>query len=158
MTIYRMDDPAYWIVPENYTQFDDLRTSHLLLGEQDPASPRVVIMDMGPGFVIPRHMHGCERFQMVVKGSLYSHDGILYPGDIMIAHAGEVYGPKVAGADGCMTVEFFAQLGTSQSVYELADGSMVKFNPGSGEQLPENLAQSDWVEERQKEIAAISAK
>src|SRR5262245_6770307 len=122
MPIYSMDQAEYWITPDNYIQFEDLRTSHLLIGDS-PAAPRIVIMDMGPGFVIPRHYHGCERFEVIVKGSLFAGDDELGIGTIMLAHAGEVYGPKVAGPEGCLTVEVFERLDTSQSVYELDDGT-----------------------------------
>src|SRR5689334_12354702 len=108
MAEYKMEDREYWTTPAGYAEFANVRLSERLLGENLPETGRIVIMDMKPGFVIPRHRHGCDRFEMVVKGSLFSGDDILYPGDVMVAHADESYGPKMAGPDGCMTVEFFA--------------------------------------------------
>lgn len=149
MAIYSMDDAEYWIEPPNFIQFDDMRSSHRVLGDE-PGDPRVVILDMKPGYVIPRHSHGCERFEVIVKGSLYFEDQELQVGTIMLAHPGEVYGPKVAGPNGCVTAEVFAHNDISTSAFELDDGSFVTFNTTSGMGLPENLAQKDWIEEHQR--------
>ncbi|ADP80896.1 cupin domain-containing protein [Pseudofrankia inefficax] len=149
MAIYSMDQAEYWVEPESFIQFEDMRTSHRLLGE-DPGSPRVVVMDMKPGFVIPRHAHGCERFEVIVQGSLYSGDDELRVGTIMLAHPGEVYGPKVAGPEGCMTVEVFARNDTSASEFELDDGTFFTFSTTADKEYPPNLARREWIEEHQR--------
>jgi hypothetical protein len=144
MAEFSMEQPEYWVYPEAIMKFEGLRTAQRLLGE-GRSVPRILILDMQPGFVINRHYHDCERFEMIVKGSLYSGDGMLHVGAVMTAHAGELYGPKVAGPEGCMSVEVFAE--TSDPVFELDDGSLFFLNPTSGQELPKNLAQSDWIEE-----------
>jgi hypothetical protein len=151
-----MDQAEYWLQPDNYIQLDGIRSSHRVLGS-DRRAPRIVIMDMGPGFLIPRHYHGCERYEMIVTGSFYSGDEVLHPGDVMLAHANEVYGPKLAGPTGCMTVEVFERLDTSGSVYELDDGTWFALDTTSGDALPENLAGMDWVRARRTEIMTLLA-
>jgi hypothetical protein len=140
MATKRMSDPDYWVVPPNYIQMDGIRSSHMLLGPDLPSTPRIVVLEMQPGFILPRHHHGCARFEMIVKGSLHAGDEVLHPGDIMTADANETYGPKVAGPDGCVTVELFADQQSSGSRYELDDGSFYALDTTSGDRLPDNLA------------------
>jgi hypothetical protein len=144
MPNYTMDQAEYWVDADKYAAFENLRTSNRVLGD-DPRSPRIVIMDMGPGFVIPRHSHGCERYEMIVSGSLYSQEEVLHVGDVMLAHADEVYGPKIAGPEGCMTLEVFERNDTSGSRYELEDGTMITVDTTGGEQFPENIASHEWI-------------
>lgn len=157
MATTRMTDPDYWIQPANYIQVDGIRSSHLSLGDDEPSAPRVVILEMQPGFILPRHHHGCARFEMIVKGSLHSDGEVLYSGDIMTAGTNETYGPKVAGPDGCTTVEFFASQQSAGSEYELDDGSFYALNTTSGDQLPPNLAFATESELLRAEILAIAA-
>jgi len=50
-------------------------------------------------------------------------DRVLHPGDIMVSPPNEFYGPHVAGAEGCITVEVFASLaGVGNILYDTADG------------------------------------
>jgi hypothetical protein len=146
MANYTKDDPEYWVDAQKYAAFENLRTSNRVLGD-NPESPRIVVMDMGPGFVIPRHSHGCERYEMIVTGSLYSEEGVHNVGDVMLARADEIYGPKVAGPEGCMTVEVFERYDTSGSIYELEDGSMFTIDTVGGEQFPDNIAHHEWIQE-----------
>lgn len=156
-----MQDPEYWQVPEarrgTSERLDDVRLGYFLLGEDAPETPRVLVMDMQPGFVIPRHAHGCERFEVVVKGSLHVGDDVFGPGDVLTAHADEFYGPKLAGPEGCMTVEVFAQQGPSAALYELDDGSAAYLRPEPGAPWPPaNIAQRGWIDARRAEILAAA--
>lgn len=162
MPNYSMQDPEYWQVPEerrgSAASLQDVRLSYFLLGQDLPETPRVLIMDMDPGFVIPRHAHGCERFEVIVRGSLYVGDDVFHPGDVLTAHADELYGPKVAGPEGCLTAEVFAEQGSSAPAYELDDGTTVYAKPSPGAPWPpENIAQRDWIEERRREALAGAA-
>ena len=151
MPNYTMDQPEYWFEADKFGLMDNIRTSSLVLGNLD-TSPRIVVMDMGPAFLIPRHSHGCERYEMIVTGSLYSGEEVFHPGDIMLAHADEVYGPKMAGPEGCMTVEVFERDDTAASAYELDDGTI--FHRAVGQGFPDNIAGMDWITEKRAKIMA----
>ena len=73
-------------------------------------SPAVVVLEMPPDYVLFRHAHVCHRFEVVVKGSMEADGRTLVAGDVMTARPGELYGPHVAGPDGCTTVEVFGSL------------------------------------------------
>src|SRR5438045_1690818 len=99
MPNYTPDDPEYWQLPEGYAEalaasgVRDIRLSHFFLGPDTADTPKIVVLDMEPGFVLPRHAHGCERFEVIVRGSLWLGEQELPAGTIMTARAGEFYGP-----------------------------------------------------------------
>jgi hypothetical protein len=134
MPDYSMDaDPEYWQAPERFRALHEklrslgIRASYFPVGDADSdATPVAVIVEMPPGFVIMRHAHPCARFEVIVRGTLESEDKILRPGDVMVSAAGELYGPKKAGPDGCTTIEVFATApGVTKRIEERADGSIV---------------------------------
>lgn len=100
-------------------------TRVFVLGE-DPAdaeAPAVVLLEMPPHYVLFRHAHICHRFEVVVRGSLQAGGRTLGPGDVMTARPGELYGPHVAGPEGCTTAEVFGSLeGVFRVLSETADG------------------------------------
>ncbi len=134
MPNYSMDDEEYWQVPEHMAAIPEVaeelgvRTSVFALG--DPLAeqtPVALVLDMPPGYELGRHAHPCERFEVVVRGSILAGDRMLGPGAVMTAGPNELYGPKTAGPDGCTTVEFFATMsGTYMRVTEGADGLEVR--------------------------------
>jgi hypothetical protein len=77
---------------------------------QDRDAPAVVVLKMPPGYRLFRHAHICHRFEIVVAGTLEADGRTLRPGDVMTARPGELYGPHVAGPDGCTTAEVFGSL------------------------------------------------
>jgi hypothetical protein len=73
-----------------------------------------------------RHAHPCDRFEVIVRGTLEAEDRTLRVGDVMTSKAGELYGPKKAGKDGCTTIEVFGTAaGVTKRIEERADGSTV---------------------------------
>jgi hypothetical protein len=126
-------DPGYWQAPERFRAlFEKLRSfgiraSYFPIGDADnDATPVAVVVEMPPGFVIMRHAHPCDRFEVIVRGTLASEERVLQPGDIMVSKAGELYGPKTAGKDGCTTIEVFGNApGVTQRIEERPDGSVV---------------------------------
>lgn len=127
------EDPDYWQAPERFRAlFEklrsmDIRASYFPLGDaDDDHTPVAVVVEMQPGFVIMRHAHPCNRFEVIVRGTLESEDRVLRPGDVMVSNAGELYGPKKAGKDGCTTIEVFGTAaGVTKRIEERADGSTV---------------------------------
>ena len=84
-------------------------------------APAVVMLKMPPGYRLFRHAHICHRFEVIVTGTLEVNGEILGPGAVMTARPGEMYGPHIAGAEGCTTAEVF---GAHEGVYRIiAEGS-----------------------------------
>jgi len=99
-------------------------------------SPAVVMLQMPPNYVLFRHAHICQRFEVVVTGSLEAGGKTFRPGDVMTAKPGELYGPHTAGPEGCTTAEVFGSLeGVFRVLAESPDG-VREFNFLQGE-LPE---------------------
>jgi len=133
MADYSMDrDPEYWQAPARFRALFEkmhslgVRVSYFPLGDaDDDNTPVAVVVEMKPGFVIMRHAHPCARFETIVRGSLEAGDTVLQVGDVMVSAAGELYGPKTAGKDGCTTIEVFGTAaGVTQRIEERADGSV----------------------------------
>ena len=131
MPDYSMDDdPDYWQAPERFralferVQSFGLRASYFPLGDPDnDATPVAVTVEMPPGFTIMRHAHPCDRFEVIVRGTLKDGDRILRAGDVMTSKAHEMYGPKTAGKDGCTTIEVFGNApGVTQRIEERPGG------------------------------------
>jgi anti-sigma factor ChrR (cupin superfamily) len=134
MPDYSMDnDPDYWQAPQRFRALFEkmhslgVRVSYFPLGDaHNDATPVAVVVEMQPGFVIMRHAHPCDRFEVIVRGTLEAEDRVLHVGDVMTSKAGELYGPKKAGKDGCTTIEVFGTAaGVTQRIEERADGSTV---------------------------------
>jgi hypothetical protein len=157
MPNYSMNDPEYWELPAKYEPLANKarEASFFVIGEvEDMEAPVAAVLVMPPGYVITRHAHDCERFEVVVKGSIDVGEKVLYPGDVMTARPGELYGPKVCGPEGCTTVEIFStQRGIDGPIiHELTDGTTVGVNYIGGERRPDNIAGMEGVEER---VAAV---
>jgi hypothetical protein len=57
-------------------------TLHVMGVSSDEAAPAALIFTMPPNSVIPRHAHLCERFEIILEGSLTNEEGLLLgPGD-----------------------------------------------------------------------------
>jgi quercetin dioxygenase-like cupin family protein len=112
-------------------------TMHVLGDPADESAPATLIFTMAPNLVLPRHAHSCERFEVVLEGSLKVEDNELElgPGDVMIARPGEAYGPHTAGPEGCRTLEIFSTLAGAHSIlFETPDG-ILSVDFGSPEAL-----------------------
>ena len=134
MPDYSMDhDPDYWQAPQRFRALFDkmhalgVKVSYFPIGDADnDATPVAVVVEMPPGFVIMRHAHPCDRFEVIVQGTLESDARVLRVGDVMTSKADELYGPKRAGPEGCTTIEIFGDaLGVTQRIEERPDGSRV---------------------------------
>lgn len=142
---FRKDTPGYW---ERYpAQIKDMAkvmemsgltpSSMFVMGEEsDESAPAALIFTMAPGATIDRHSHKCERFEIILEGSLLVDDMVLGPGDVMLARPGEAYGPHTAGPDGCRTLEIFGTLaGAHHLYYEVPEGPPLSVEFGSLEAL-----------------------
>jgi anti-sigma factor ChrR (cupin superfamily) len=133
-TFGSVHDEAFWNrVPAPYLQplvdnclaFDGMGYRLFALGDpDDPETPAVVLFRAPPGYVLPRHSHDCERFEVVVEGSLTDEHGeVLTPGSIATAGPAQMYGPSVAGPGGYISAELFSRLaGAYQITWDAKGG------------------------------------
>jgi hypothetical protein len=131
---FRKDTPGYWDrYPEHLKDMAGIMadsrltpaTMHVMGEPSDEAAPTALIFTMPPNSTIPRHAHDCERFEVILEGSLMVDDMVLGPGDVMIARPGESYGPHTAGPDGCRTLEVFGTLAGAHSlIYDTPAGPL----------------------------------
>lgn len=137
MAHHRLNDPGFWdLEPDFLKPVQDacrpfgLDICHFVLGDPDsPATPVAAVLRMPPGYELPRHAHPVVRFEVIVQGSM-TVDGEVYgPGDVMISPPDEMYGPHIAGPDGCTTVEVFSSItGTGNVRYDDGDaGEQVSY-------------------------------
>ena len=124
----KKDSPEYWnLYPKQISEMGEIMeaskltpaTMHVLGEPDDETAPAALIFTMPPHYVLPRHGHVCERFEIILEGSMIVDGLALGPGDIMIARKGEFYGPHVAGPDGCRTLEVFSTLAAAH--HQLSD-------------------------------------
>jgi hypothetical protein len=110
------------------------------LGDQEDLSvPAALYLEMPPGYTLFRHGHPCERFEIVIQGSLDVGDGrIAKPGDVFTAKPGELYGPHTTGPDGATTIEVFGHLdGMFRLLYEDDNGTVVEIDARKGQVAPD---------------------
>src|SRR3546814_10216489 len=73
---------------------------------------------MAPGYRLPRHAHDCFRLEVIMQGSMDVGDGrILKTGAVMMSEPLTLYGPHIAGAEGCVTLEIFSNHRASHTTY-----------------------------------------
>lgn len=132
MAYYSPRDPGFWDMEPDYLKSVqdackpfDLNILHFVLGDRDdPCTPVAALLEMPPGYVLPRHAHSVTRFEVVVKGTLDVGDRVLQPGDVMVSPANQFYGPHTAGPEGCTTVEFFSSItGSGNVLYDTPEGA-----------------------------------
>ena len=112
MPFLSLDDAELWeLCPDNMRhaiQGGVTGLAYFPLGEMKDNPATVVALRMGPGCVLPRHGHDCYRFEIVVRGTLDVGERMLGVGDIMVSEPNKVYGPHIAGPEGCTTFEIFS--------------------------------------------------
>jgi hypothetical protein len=100
--------------------------------------PAAFFLKMPPNYTLFRHGHPCQRFEIVIQGSLELGDGrTASVGDTFTADAYTLYGPHTAGPEGCTTIEVFSALeGMFRLLYEGDDGEMLEADARKGEVPP----------------------
>jgi hypothetical protein len=104
----------------------------------DFSVPAAFFLKMPPNYTLFRHGHPCQRFEIVIQGSLDIGDGrVASVGDTFTADAHTLYGPHTAGPEGCTTIEIFSALeGMFRLLYEGPDGEMLMADALQGEMPP----------------------
>jgi hypothetical protein len=123
MAFYSLDDPNLWgrdtkeMAPiAEAGGMAGISIANFFLGKPEDDAPVATVLRMDPGHVLPHHGHNCYRLEVVVQGSINVGDRILRPGSIMFSEPGVLYGPHIAGPEGCTTVEIFSNFKASHSL------------------------------------------
>lgn len=104
----------------------------------DWSVPAAYFLKMPPGYELFRHGHPCQRFEIVIQGSLELGDGrTATVGDTFTADAWTLYGPHTAGPEGCTTIEVFSAVeGMFRLLYEGENGEIIEADARNGEVPP----------------------
>ncbi|WP_024444895.1 hypothetical protein [Mycolicibacterium iranicum] len=115
MAFFHIDDQDVWgqgIADANPLKeeggMDGITLANFVLGKSENNAPVATLLRMDPGYVLPRHGHDCYRFEVVVQGSITVGDKTLGVGALMLSEPGNLYGPHIAGPEGCTTIEIFS--------------------------------------------------
>lgn len=106
---------------------------------EDWSVPAALLLRLPPGYTLFRHGHPCQRFEVVVQGSLEVGDGrTATVGDVFTADSGTLYGPHIAGPTGCTTLEIFSAVeGAFRILHEGSNGEIVESDVRKGQIPPE---------------------
>jgi len=122
-------DEGYWESPAELRRLVERPTNngvvlkYMPMRGDDFDAPGGIILQMPPGYVLYRHAHECPRIEVVLSGTLEVGEKTMGPGSIMTADSHEMYGPHVAGPEGCTTVEFFETFAASwKTIYSTPRG------------------------------------
>ena len=106
--------PAKYLTPlVRVSKAERVPLSIFAMGDPNkPDTPAFAVFKLHANSVLPRHSHPCERFEVVVAGSMQAvgpGDGgrVLGEGDVMLAGPDELYGPHIVGPDGLTVIEYF---------------------------------------------------
>ncbi len=113
MTI--LEQPKYsrdtsWEAIEAESPLDGVTLRSFTVGSKDgdPDRPRVVRATFPPGHRVDPHSHVCDYAEIILQGTQQVTRRWYGPGDIRIVQAGTVYGPLIAGPDGCTVLLVFS--------------------------------------------------
>jgi hypothetical protein len=68
----------------------------------------VALTRYDPGLVLERHGHASDHLVYIIEGHLDVGDHACPPGTLVVLEHGAVFGPLVAGPDGCLLLESYA--------------------------------------------------
>ena len=114
----------------DYAEWDEiafgLRQRKIVLGaDGDSTRPILVLTHFPPNAVLPRHFHGDTFVDVVVAGTSTMEGETHGPGTVRTFPEKCMYGPIVAGPDGCVLLEFYVNgpgLATTLDLDTLTDG------------------------------------
>ena len=127
--------PARYLTPlVRVSKAERVPLSIFAMGDPNkPDTPAFAVFKLHANSVLPRHSHPCERFEVIVAGSMQAvgpADGgrVLREGDVMLASPNEFYGPYLVGPDGLTVIEYF---GAIRGLYDITfqwDGDLSRVN------------------------------
>lgn len=157
MSFLSINDEEFWgHVPEDFKHIagegsmEGISISVYELGKAEDDAPVMTALHMAPGYRLPRHAHDCFRLEVIMQGSMDVGDGrILKTGAVMMSEPLTLYGPHIAGAEGCVTLEIFSNHRASHTTYvEGPSGELVECDLWTAEgamRMAENIKQQEAV-------------
>jgi quercetin dioxygenase-like cupin family protein len=102
---FSWNDPGEWILDA----VQQLSYHSFGVGEDERGSVvQMIVVKYDPGARIEPHYHECDYCSIVVEGSIEVTRRVHDVGSVRVVKAGTVYGPLVAGPDGCTVIDIFA--------------------------------------------------
>lgn len=99
-----------WEDPGDWTHVPDKKLSYAWVPigtDEGGAAGRIMVVKYEPGAYVAPHYHHADYCSVVVQGSMEVTRRTHGTGSIRVVNAGTVYGPLIAGPDGCTVIEFF---------------------------------------------------
>jgi quercetin dioxygenase-like cupin family protein len=100
-----------WDAPGGWVSYPEkrLKVCSLQLGvDERGAATTILIVKYEPGSHVEPHYHHADYCSIVVEGSIEVTRRSHGVGSMRVVNAGTVYGPLIAGPDGCTVIEVFA--------------------------------------------------
>jgi quercetin dioxygenase-like cupin family protein len=100
-----------WNDPGDWTYDAVQQLAYHLFGvgtDERGAVARVMIVKYDPGARVDPHYHHCDYCSIVVEGSMEITRRVHGVGSVRVVNAGTVYGPLLAGPEGCTVIDVFA--------------------------------------------------
>jgi hypothetical protein len=96
---------------------DGTLSSRFVIGDEgDDTAPIVMRGVFPPNAVVAPHSHSCDYAEIILEGTQQVTRRWHKAGDVRIVKAGTVYGPLVAGPEGCTVLVIFRS-GTWETQY-----------------------------------------
>ncbi len=97
-----------WRDPGDWQQGEKLRYVMERIGLDPEGGTGVLVVEYEPGCKVDVHYHDCDYCSIVVEGSIEISHVIHKVGEMRFVKAGTVYGPLIAGPEGCTVIDIFA--------------------------------------------------
>ena len=97
-----------WRDPGEWTQGEGLQYVMERIGLEPEGGTGVLVVKYDPGCKVEVHYHDCDYCSIVVEGSIEISHVMHGVGDMRFVKAGTVYGPLIAGPEGCTVIDVFA--------------------------------------------------
>jgi hypothetical protein len=99
-----------WDEPGEWTHVPDKKLAYAWVPigtDGGGAAGRILLVKYEPGSYVAPHYHHADYCSVVVQGSIEVTRRNHEVGSIRVVNAGTVYGPLIAGPEGCTVIEFF---------------------------------------------------
>lgn len=97
-----------WKSSEAWQQGEKLRYFRERIGVDSENATLILVVDYEPGCVVGVHYHDCDYCSIILEGSINISHVDYGVGHMRFIKAGTVYGPLIAGPEGCTVVDIFA--------------------------------------------------
>ena len=97
-----------WHEPGNWTRGESLQYVMERIGQNPDGGTGVLVVRYDPNCKVGVHYHEADYCSIVVEGSIEISHVKHEVGSMRFVKAGTVYGPLIAGPEGCTVIDVFA--------------------------------------------------